>query len=121
MWQLLRGIDALHQDWLLHRDLKPSNILVMGPGPEHGTLKIADFGLARYVVWLHLRQRTKRALSCKEDSVLEGCYGTAELCRGRRCASLPDEQQCWSAEFLMLMRVAGEAQHLQVLQKFLGA
>ena len=47
VWQLLQGMNAMHQDWTLHRDLKPSNILVMGQGPEHGTLKIADFGLAR--------------------------------------------------------------------------
>lgn len=47
MWQLLRGMNAMHQSWMLHRDLKPSNILVMGQGPENGTLKIADFGLAR--------------------------------------------------------------------------
>lgn len=47
MWQLLRGMGAMHEAWMLHRDLKPSNILVMGQGAEHGTLKIADFGLAR--------------------------------------------------------------------------
>ncbi len=29
------------------RDLKPSNLLVMGPGPEEGYVKVADFGLAR--------------------------------------------------------------------------
>lgn len=31
----------MHSNWLLHRDLKPSNILIMGPGEEHGVLKIA--------------------------------------------------------------------------------
>ena len=47
MWQLLRGMHAMHKSWMIHRDLKPSNILVMGQGPESGLLKIADFGLAR--------------------------------------------------------------------------
>lgn len=47
MHQLFKGLAYLHSNWLMHRDLKPSNILVMGPGEEHGTLKIADFGLAR--------------------------------------------------------------------------
>lgn len=47
LWQLLKGMNAMHQDWVIHRDLKPSNILVMGQGAENGVLKIADFGLAR--------------------------------------------------------------------------
>ncbi|KAK2080706.1 hypothetical protein QBZ16_000560 [Prototheca wickerhamii] len=49
LWQLLRGLVYLHGNWVLHRDLKPSNLLLMGPpgAPEHGALKIADFGLAR--------------------------------------------------------------------------
>jgi len=37
----------MHEQWMLHRDLKPSNLLVVGQGQETGTLKIADFGLAR--------------------------------------------------------------------------
>ena len=47
MWQLLNGLSFLHQNWVLHRDLKPSNVLVMGDGPEQGTVKVGDFGLAR--------------------------------------------------------------------------
>jgi len=45
--QVLNGINYLHSNWIVHRDLKPSNILVMGEGKEEGTVKIADFGLAR--------------------------------------------------------------------------
>eukprot|EP00048_Salpingoeca_helianthica_P005475 m.88171 g.88171 ORF g.88171 m.88171 type:complete len:424 (-) comp13612_c1_seq3:36-1307(-) len=45
--QVLCGIDYLHNNWVLHRDLKPANILVMGPGPECGRVKIADLGMAR--------------------------------------------------------------------------
>jgi len=47
MWQILNGISYIHHNWVVHRDLKPSNILIMGRGPEIGTVKIADFGMAR--------------------------------------------------------------------------
>lgn len=41
--QLFRGLRYLHERTIMHRDVKPANLLVT----ETGTLKIADFGLAR--------------------------------------------------------------------------
>lgn len=43
LYQLLKGIDACHRRGVMHRDLKPQNLLV----DRTGTLKLADFGLAR--------------------------------------------------------------------------
>ncbi|SCO88376.1 related to galactosyltransferase associated protein kinase P58/GTA [Fusarium oxysporum] len=43
--QLTSGIAYLHDNWILHRDLKTSNLLLN----NRGQLKIADFGMARYV------------------------------------------------------------------------
>lgn len=40
---LLRAVSACHERWILHRDLKPDNLLYM----KDGTMKLADFGLAR--------------------------------------------------------------------------
>merc|ERR1712032_1537788 len=43
LYQLLRGIAFCHQLRVLHRDLKPQNLLIN----TAGSLKVADFGLAR--------------------------------------------------------------------------
>ena len=43
MFQLLRGLAFCHTRAVMHRDLKPQNLLVS----REGTLKLADFGLAR--------------------------------------------------------------------------
>ena len=43
MVQLVRGIFYCHSHRVLHRDLKPQNLLI----DKEGSLKVADFGLAR--------------------------------------------------------------------------
>jgi len=43
LYQLLRGVAHCHQHRVLHRDLKPQNLLIN----REGSLKLADFGLAR--------------------------------------------------------------------------
>ncbi|QQP49759.1 Cyclindependent kinase 10 [Caligus rogercresseyi] len=43
MMQVLRGLVYLHSRHILHRDLKVSNLLMS----DKGTVRIADFGLAR--------------------------------------------------------------------------
>lgn len=41
--QLLAAVAHCHANWILHRDLKTSNLLMN----NRGTIKVADFGLAR--------------------------------------------------------------------------
>lgn len=43
LFTLLGAIRACHDRWILHRDLKPDNMLFL----KDGTMKLADFGLAR--------------------------------------------------------------------------
>jgi serine/threonine protein kinase len=43
MYQILRGLKAIHSANVLHRDLKPGNLL----WKNNGEIKICDFGLAR--------------------------------------------------------------------------
>jgi len=47
VYQSLKGLEYLHENWVMHRDLKPANILVIGEGPHKGRVMLADLGMAR--------------------------------------------------------------------------
>lgn len=58
MWQLFKAISYCHARNILHRDLKLQNLLVN----KDGTIKLADFGLARRMA-LPLRVYTKEVVT----------------------------------------------------------
>lgn len=45
IYQMFQGLEYLHDNNIVHRDLKLTNLLIN----YNGVLKLADFGLARYL------------------------------------------------------------------------
>lgn len=78
MFQILKGVKYMHDNWILHRDMKPQNILVVGHGRRRGQIKIADFGLAR------IYQSPVKALSDVERVVVTLWYRAPELLLGAK-------------------------------------
>ena len=69
-YQLLEGVHYMHKQKIIHRDLKSSNLLVC----KDGTLKIADWGLARS--WTEqMRRLTNRVITLwyRPPELLLGC------------------------------------------------
>ena len=53
MYQLLAGVNHLHDNWIIHRDLKTSNLLLS----NKGILKVRDFYSMNFKLILFLRLR----------------------------------------------------------------
>uniref|UniRef100_K3WDI0 Cyclin-dependent kinase 2 homolog n=1 Tax=Globisporangium ultimum (strain ATCC 200006 / CBS 805.95 / DAOM BR144) TaxID=431595 RepID=K3WDI0_GLOUD len=78
MYQILKGVDYMHDAWVMHRDMKPQNILVVGHGRKRGQVKLADFGLAR------VYKEPIKALSDVERVVVTLWYRAPELLLGAK-------------------------------------
>eukprot|EP01069_Polyplicarium_translucidae_P005536 Polyplicarium_translucidae@DN2806_c0_g1_i2.p1 len=64
-----KGLRDIHAKGVVHRDIKPENIFV---DPESGSLKIGDFGLARFIEAQHT------TIPSSQDGSSQGQNGTAE-------------------------------------------
>jgi serine/threonine protein kinase len=47
--QICDGLQYVHEQGILHRDLKPSNIMLINAHDENPTVKLVDFGIAKFV------------------------------------------------------------------------
>eukprot|EP00980_Cylindrotheca_fusiformis_P026578 scaffold16490_cov113-Cylindrotheca_fusiformis.AAC.6 len=72
--QLLLATDHLHKNSIMHRDLKPANILIT----KDGTVKLADFGLARQLLPGRLYTNAVATIWYRAPELLLGSvsYGT---------------------------------------------
>lgn len=49
LYQIVNGLNHIHNHGFFHRDIKPENILISSSNQLHYSLKLADFGLSRHV------------------------------------------------------------------------
>lgn len=75
--QICEGLAAIHESGIIHRDLKPGNVMIR---PD-GTVKIADFGIARQGV---------STLTTNEETLGSALYMAPEIWEGQPIGMVTD-------------------------------
>ncbi|KAF9270376.1 Pkinase-domain-containing protein [Marasmius fiardii PR-910] len=116
MLQLLSAVKHCHSNWILHRDLKTSNLLMN----NRGTMKVADFGLAR-------RYGDPVGVGGMTQLVVTLWYRAPEILLGAETYSTAVDMWsvgCIFAELLLkepLFQAKGELELISMIFKLLGA
>jgi len=77
--QICDGLSFAHEHGIIHRDLKPSNVLVSGFGTDKMTVKLGDFGIAKFTIPLVEGQLARTEFGQVFGSPL---YMSPEQCQG---------------------------------------
>jgi serine/threonine-protein kinase len=85
--QVLSGVAAAHEAGIIHRDLTPSNIFIADSGPDAGTAKILDFGLAKFVT---TEGESIASLTQTGTTLGTPAYMSPEHCMGRQTDARSD-------------------------------
>lgn len=115
MMQLLSAVAHCHSNWILHRDLKTSNLLMN----NRGTIKVADFGLAR-------RYGDPVGVGGMTQLVVTLWYRAPEILLGAKTYSTAVDMWsvgCIFAELLLsepLFQAKGEIEMISMIFKLLG-
>ncbi|KAG2391843.1 hypothetical protein C9374_013328 [Naegleria lovaniensis] len=75
--QILKGVCHIHAHGLVHKNLKPNNIFVL----SNGVIKIADFGLAKYLqecLLSHCKDGSNRKKSSQHSAEQSSLYSSPE-------------------------------------------
>lgn len=92
-YQMLRALQYLHSAHIYHRDVKPANVLVN----RSCDIKLADFGLSRYVDPLNDVAKT--------DYVVTRWYRAPEVILSRKYTSAID---VWSVGCILVEMLSGK-------------
>lgn len=108
--QLLEALDAVHQHGIVHRDVKPGNVFLTSPRGAPPTVKLVDFGLAKTMPKVRLRNlrpAAQETTSVTRTNVVPGTvhYLSPEQLGGAR--DLDERVDVWAAGITLYEMLAG--------------
>lgn len=84
--QFARGLHYAHEQGIIHQDVKPENLLLT---PD-GTVKVADFGIAKARAILDINNEAKTGTIISESGIYTPAYCSPEQVRGEKLTRRTD-------------------------------